>query len=356
VLSLTGDRDQAEELTQETFYRAYLHIGSFRGDSSLYTWLCQIARNLYLDAVKRVSRERRSSQQQRMQQKELNAAPQSRGDFAAELVIREKAITLHRVLHRMPEPYKEVFALRVFGELKFREIAELFGRTGADLSISPPERDRQAVKIIQRLRRRRLLWILLVLVVIVPVSWLGLNEIAGEGLSYSNSYDHYQAARFFAELEQGNIASAFDYLNMEQAYADLQQDLSREQGLSEAQRDIYEGMTYEAFVAYNRERFVQGMEEFTRRGYQLQREGGIWARREVVENPLTGQRQTVYSYQTDIRLTDKHGTERSAQMSLHTYPDSAAPHSFLIGGYIASDEGDLIGVLARQMDYWDWGK
>ena len=227
---------------------------------------------------------------------------------------------------------------------------------GAGLSISPPEGDRQAVKIIQRLRRRRLLWVLLLLVVIVPVSWMGLNETVGEGLSFRNAYDHYQATRFMAELEQGNIASAFDYLNMEQVYAGLQQDLSLKKGLSEAQRAIYEGMTYEAFVAYSRERFVQGMEEFIRLGYQLQWEGGIWARREVVENPLTGQRQTVYSYQTNIRLTDKHGTEQSAQMSLHTYPDSAAPHSFLIGGYIASDEGDLIGVLARQMDYWDWGK
>jgi len=129
VLSLTGDRDQAEELTQETFYRAFLHIGRFRGGSSLYTWLCQIARNLYLDAGKRGNRERRSSQQQRMQQNEVNAAPQSRGDFAAGLVKREQATALHRVLHRMPEPYKEVFTLRVFGELKFREIAELFGRT-----------------------------------------------------------------------------------------------------------------------------------------------------------------------------------------------------------------------------------
>ncbi|MFC9778991.1 RNA polymerase sigma factor [Paenibacillus chitinolyticus] len=129
VLSLTGDWDQAEELTQETFYRAFLHIGRFRGDSSLYTWLCKIARNLYLDTSKRGSREQRSSQQQRMQQKEENAAPQSRGDFAAGLVNREQATALHRVLHRMPEPYKEVFTLRVFGELKFREIAELFGRT-----------------------------------------------------------------------------------------------------------------------------------------------------------------------------------------------------------------------------------
>ncbi|MFF2886028.1 zf-HC2 domain-containing protein [Paenibacillus sp. NPDC057967] len=226
---------------------------------------------------------------------------------------------------------------------------------GAGLPISPLERDRQAVKIMQRLRRRRVLWVLLLLIVIVPASWLGLNEATGEGLSFRNAYDHYQAMRFIDELEKGNHASAFDYFNMEQEYADLQHDLSLERGLSEAQRAIYEGMTYEAFVAYSKERFVQGMEEFTRLGYRLQREGGIWATRDVVKNPLTGQRNTIYSYQIDIRLTDKHGTEQSGRMSLITYPYSDVPHSFRIGGYLGLDEGNLIGVLAQKMDYWDWG-
>lgn len=226
---------------------------------------------------------------------------------------------------------------------------------GAGLPISPLERDRQAVKIMQRLRRRKVLWVLLLLVVIVPASWLGLNEAAGEGLSFRNAYDHYQAMHFIDELEKGNHASAFEYFNMEQEYADLQHDLSLERGLSEAQRAIYEGMTYEAFVAYSKERFVQGMEDFTRQGYQLQREGGIWATRDAVKNPLTGQQMTVYSYQIDIRLTDRHGTEQSGRMSLITYPYSDAPHSFRIGGYLGLDEGKLIGVLAQKMDYWDWG-
>ena len=46
--SLCGDAAVAEELTAETFYRAYTHFDSFRGDSKLETWLCAIAKNAYL--------------------------------------------------------------------------------------------------------------------------------------------------------------------------------------------------------------------------------------------------------------------------------------------------------------------
>ena len=42
---------------------------------------------------------------------------------------KESAFEIHKVLHRLPEPYKEVFSLRVFGELPFSQIGELFGKT-----------------------------------------------------------------------------------------------------------------------------------------------------------------------------------------------------------------------------------
>lgn len=54
LLSLCGDENLAEELTSETFYQAYLHIGSFRGDCKIETWLCQIAKNaLYREQKRR---------------------------------------------------------------------------------------------------------------------------------------------------------------------------------------------------------------------------------------------------------------------------------------------------------------
>ena len=54
--SLSGDAAVAEELTAETFYRAYTHFDSFRGDSKLETWLCAIAKNAYLKDCRRSAR------------------------------------------------------------------------------------------------------------------------------------------------------------------------------------------------------------------------------------------------------------------------------------------------------------
>lgn len=55
LLSLSGSEQQAEELTQQTFYKAFLHIDRFEGRSSLYTWLCGIGKNEWLMACRKKS-------------------------------------------------------------------------------------------------------------------------------------------------------------------------------------------------------------------------------------------------------------------------------------------------------------
>ena len=120
ALALTRDVHAAEELTQETFFKAMQALDSFRGDSSLRTWLCGIAKNAWL------------SQRRRKQPQALDELPE-RSDEAdgpeALTMQKEESRRIHRVLHALPEPYKEVFSLRVFGQLSFKEIAELFGKT-----------------------------------------------------------------------------------------------------------------------------------------------------------------------------------------------------------------------------------
>ena len=56
TLSLVHDPDMAEEITQETFFRALKKINDYRGEASLKVWLCQIARNLSFDSLKRQSK------------------------------------------------------------------------------------------------------------------------------------------------------------------------------------------------------------------------------------------------------------------------------------------------------------
>ena len=117
VLALSRDEQTAEEVTQETFFKALTAIDGFRGDCQLRVWLCQIARNQYLS----LCRER----------KRFGVAAEEPGDDGIEAGFddREDAKKLHRLLHGLPEPYKEVFSLRTFGELPFSQIGELFGKT-----------------------------------------------------------------------------------------------------------------------------------------------------------------------------------------------------------------------------------
>lgn len=117
ILALSRDAQMAEEVTQETFVRALTAIDGFRGQCQIRVWLCQIARNQYLS----LCRER----------KKFAEEPGETGDRGIEegFADRETARQLHVLLHALPEPYKEVFSLRTFGELPFAQIGELFGKT-----------------------------------------------------------------------------------------------------------------------------------------------------------------------------------------------------------------------------------
>ena len=96
AMTLTRDRTQAEEITQDTFFRAFATKRRFRGESDEGTWLCAIAKNFILDKI---------------------------------VEDRDSSFQIHLALHQLEEPYREVFMLRVFGELCFREIGIIFKKT-----------------------------------------------------------------------------------------------------------------------------------------------------------------------------------------------------------------------------------
>lgn len=118
ILSLTHDEHLAEEITQETFLKALKSIEWFDGRCQLYVWLCQIAKNTYFTSRKRTI-------------KENTLVEEDYPDYSIEekVLSKETLFEVHKVLHELDEPYKEVFSLRVFGELSFRQIGELFGKT-----------------------------------------------------------------------------------------------------------------------------------------------------------------------------------------------------------------------------------
>ncbi len=119
VLSLCRDEQWAEEITQEAFFKALKSIDTFRGECKLSVWLCQIAKNTFYTSVKR---------QQRQVDYPLELI-QSDEAIEQKIYDKETAFQIHKLLHALDEPYKEVFWMRTFGELSFRDIGILFGKT-----------------------------------------------------------------------------------------------------------------------------------------------------------------------------------------------------------------------------------
>ena len=119
VMTLAGDRSLAEELTQETFYRAFTRQREFRGESDEVTWLCTIAKNFFLDEKRRSDRNEPITE----------TLPDTGKGIEQAAADRDSSFRIHMALHALEEPYREVFELRVFGELSFREIGMIFGKT-----------------------------------------------------------------------------------------------------------------------------------------------------------------------------------------------------------------------------------
>ena len=119
VMTLSGDRHSAEEITQEAFYRAFSKTASFRNESDEVTWLCAIAKNCFVDETRR-----------RNKTAPIPEDLASDGKSIEQLVTdRDSSFRIHAALHTMDEPYREVFELRIFGELSFSQIGTIFGKT-----------------------------------------------------------------------------------------------------------------------------------------------------------------------------------------------------------------------------------
>ena len=123
IRSISRDELLAEEVTQETFFKALKKVDQFRGDCDVRVWLCQIAKNTLYDHLKKQKKQLTGDEQ-------LETIESDDGELLEEkLAQRSQAIEIHKVLHGLSEPYKEVFSLRTFGELSFREIGMIFGKS-----------------------------------------------------------------------------------------------------------------------------------------------------------------------------------------------------------------------------------
>ena len=118
LLSMTYNHDLAEELTQETFYQAIRSLERYDGSCKISTWLCAIAKNQLM-----VYRRKHPAEQ------ELDVVEKGTASTEKDVIESLSHIELLKKLHTCPEPFREILYLRIFGNLSFKEIGEVFGKT-----------------------------------------------------------------------------------------------------------------------------------------------------------------------------------------------------------------------------------
>lgn len=118
LLTRTKNPDIAEELTQETFYQAAKGFSSFQGNSSVSTWLCGIAKNVWLSSLRK---EKHTNLEQTAEEQLSSAEDAFFRDW--------EHIEILKLLHRLKDPGKEVMYLRLIGNLSFQQIGEIMERS-----------------------------------------------------------------------------------------------------------------------------------------------------------------------------------------------------------------------------------
>lgn len=309
LLSLTGDETEAEELLQETFYQAFLHIDRFEGRCSLYTWLCQIGKNAWL---KECRRKKRFYEKEPEPEFARMMAPQGEQP-EAQFLKKEERRKIWQAVSRLEEPYREVFVLHAYGEVKLKEIAcdivqdllplyeEELCSPGSrmaveehleectecrklvekvvkvsemtvpiDIEIQEEEASkaasRHAVAIagsLRKIRRRwfqSLLWIIILLPICFALGTMIFNQIHRQGLCFTNLDEILTTYRFAVAMEQGDYEKAVEFMNYEELYYEIQDLVTR---FPAKETLLIKGEEYEQLKKEYEMAAAMSLEEFT---------------------------------------------------------------------------------------------
>lgn len=124
-LRLTGNKEEAVELTQETFFQACLSIHRFREKSSAKTWLFAIARNVYLKSMKKKGANKSTPWGDKPFPHDHLLAK----DPGEEVLIQEERERIVNALSKLSETYRTILILKEYEQLSYEEISEIFGKT-----------------------------------------------------------------------------------------------------------------------------------------------------------------------------------------------------------------------------------
>lgn len=121
ILQMCRNEHLAMDILQDTMLKAVISIEKFKGECSMKTWLCTIAKHIYFDYLKRAESKTISL--------EILPEQTEQNTFEQQISDTEQALQIHKVLHFLEEPYREIFMLRVFAELKYKDIGAIFNQS-----------------------------------------------------------------------------------------------------------------------------------------------------------------------------------------------------------------------------------
>lgn len=121
--SLCKNEHIAQEITSDAFYKAMLSINNFRGECDIKVWLCQIAKNCYYTYLKK------NKQKENSEEDEFQNVADSKSSIEERLIDEDETMKIKMALYNLAQPYREVFMWRVFAQLSFKQIGEIFGKT-----------------------------------------------------------------------------------------------------------------------------------------------------------------------------------------------------------------------------------
>ena len=123
IRRLSNNEHIAEEITADTFFKAMQSLGSFRGDCDIRVWLCQIAKNNYLTYLKK------HKHIDHIEDAVFQNHPDPADSVETRIISQDDAQQIRAILHQLSEPYKEVFMWRVFADLSFKQIGQMYGKS-----------------------------------------------------------------------------------------------------------------------------------------------------------------------------------------------------------------------------------
>ena len=118
---ITNDEHIAEEITSEAFFKALNAVDSFRGDCNIRVWLCQIAKNCYFTYLKK--------QKKNADFNEIEEKIDEIQNTENAVIAKDQSMRIQMIIHNLDQPYKEVFSLRTFAELSFKDIGHIFNKS-----------------------------------------------------------------------------------------------------------------------------------------------------------------------------------------------------------------------------------